>query len=97
MRLQVADLSRMLAVRTLQLQLEYVAASLEDETLDIVQNAQNAGFLLFRVAHAAHAMAPVSPGWPCPCSLMAVPLCMSTCHTQTGWPSITCSSACLMW
>lgn len=38
----------MVAVRTLQLQLEYVAASLEDEILDIAQNTQDAGFLLFR-------------------------------------------------
>ena len=57
---QVEDLSRALAVRTLQLQLEYVAGSLEDETLDIAQNTQNAGFLLFR-----HARSPVGLVGPC--------------------------------
>ena len=50
MPIQVAELSRALAVRTLQLQMEYVAGCLEDEALDIVQNTQNAGFLLFRRA-----------------------------------------------
>ncbi|KAK9810635.1 hypothetical protein WJX73_006190 [Symbiochloris irregularis] len=48
MDLEVTELTRALAVRTLQLQMEYVAASLEDETLEIVQNTPNAGFLLFR-------------------------------------------------
>lgn len=45
---EVAELSRGLAIKTLQLQMEYVASSLEDEALDIAQDTQNAGFFLLR-------------------------------------------------
>lgn len=44
----MAELSRGLAIKTLQLQMEYVASSLEDEALDIAQDTQNAGFFLLR-------------------------------------------------
>ena len=50
---QVGALSRALAVRTLQLEMEYVYSYLEEEALDIAQGSQAAGWLLFRQARAA--------------------------------------------
>jgi len=47
-RAQVGGLSRALAVRTLQLEMEYVYSYLEEEALDIAQGSQAAGWLLFR-------------------------------------------------
>lgn len=46
--MQVLVLSRTLAVKTLQLELEYICSALEDEALDVVQGTQDAGFLLTR-------------------------------------------------
>lgn len=45
---QVGALSRALAIRTLQLELEYIYGCLEDEALDIGQGTQNPSFLLSR-------------------------------------------------
>ena len=45
---QVGALSRALAVRTLQLELEYIYGCLEEEALDIGQGTQNPTFLLSR-------------------------------------------------
>ncbi|CAK0783736.1 hypothetical protein CVIRNUC_006935 [Coccomyxa viridis] len=45
---EVGALSRALAVRTLQLELEYICGCLEDEALDIGQGTQNPAFLLSR-------------------------------------------------
>ena len=45
---QVGALSRALAVRTLQLEMEHVYGYLEEEALDIAQGSQAAGWLLFR-------------------------------------------------
>ena len=45
---QVLILSRTLAVKTLQLELEYIFAALEDEALDVAQGTKDAGFLLSR-------------------------------------------------
>lgn len=44
---RVAGLSRALAVRTLQLQMEYIYGCIEDEALDIAQS-KNTGVLLIR-------------------------------------------------
>ncbi|KAL3132082.1 hypothetical protein ABBQ32_008692 [Trebouxia sp. C0010 RCD-2024] len=44
----VSSLSRTLAVRTLQLEMEYIYSCLEDETLDIAQDLKGAGYLLLR-------------------------------------------------
>ncbi len=44
----VSSLSRTLAVRTLQLEMEYIFSCLEDETLDIAQDLKGAGYLLLR-------------------------------------------------
>lgn len=44
-------LSRGLAVRTLQLELEYIYGCLEEEALDIGQGTQNPTFLLSRQVH----------------------------------------------
>ena len=46
-------LSQALAVRTLQLELEYIAGALEDEALDIGQGTQNPTFLLSRQVRGA--------------------------------------------
>ena len=46
--MQVGALSRALAVRTLQLELEYIYSCLEEEALDIGQGTQNPTFLLSR-------------------------------------------------
>ena len=46
-------LSQALAVRTLQLELEYIAGALEDEALDIGQGTQNPTFLLSRQVRRA--------------------------------------------
>lgn len=56
---RVAGLSRALAVRTLQLQMEYIYGCIEDEALDIAQS-KNTGVLLIRWS-CLKAM--VSPGW----------------------------------
>ena len=48
--MQVAALSQELAVRTLQLEMEWVYNTLEDEALDIAQGTRAAGFLLLRQA-----------------------------------------------
>ncbi|CAL8462025.1 g1556 [Coccomyxa elongata] len=45
---EVGALSRALAIRTLQLELEYIYGCLEDEALDIGQGTQNPSFLLSR-------------------------------------------------
>ena len=44
----VSSLSRTLAVRTLQLEMEYIYNCLEDEALDVAQDLQGAGYLLLR-------------------------------------------------
>lgn len=44
----VSSLSRTLAVRTLQLEMEYIFSCIEDEALDIAQDLKGAGFLLLR-------------------------------------------------
>ena len=44
----VASLARALAVRTLQLEMEAVLGTLEDEALDVAQGSSDAGFLIFR-------------------------------------------------
>lgn len=44
----VSSLSRTLAVRTLQLEMEYIFSCLEDEALDIAQDLKGAGYLLLR-------------------------------------------------
>lgn len=44
----VSSLSRTLAVRTLQLEMEYIYGCLEDEALDVAQDLQGAGYLLLR-------------------------------------------------
>lgn len=44
----VSSLSRTLAVRTLQLEMEYIFTCLEDEALDIAQDLKGAGYLLLR-------------------------------------------------
>lgn len=41
-------LSKTLAVKTLQLEMEYIFAALEDEALDVAQGTEDAGFLLSR-------------------------------------------------
>ena len=46
----VSSLSRTLAVRTLQLEMEYVYSALEEEALDVAQDLKGAGFLLLRLA-----------------------------------------------
>lgn len=38
-------------MKTLQLELEYIYAALEDEALDVAQGTQDAGFLLSRQAY----------------------------------------------
>ncbi len=45
---QVTELSKTLAVKTLQLEMEYIFAALEDEALDVAQGTEDAGFLLSR-------------------------------------------------
>ena len=45
---EVSGLSRALAVRTLQLEMEYIFGCLEDEALDIAQDLKGAGYLLLR-------------------------------------------------
>ena len=45
---QVTEVSRALAVHTMQLQMEYVAASLEDEALDLAERSPSAQLLLNR-------------------------------------------------
>ena len=47
---EISEISRSLAVRTLQLEMVYVFGGLEDEALDIAQGTSSAGFLLFRCA-----------------------------------------------
>lgn len=47
----VGGLSRTLAVRTLQLEMEYIFCGLEDEALDIAQDLKGAGYLLLRCKH----------------------------------------------
>lgn len=44
----VSSLSRTLAVRTLQLEMEYIFSCIEDEALDIAQDLKGAGYLLLR-------------------------------------------------
>lgn len=44
----VSSLSRTLAVRTLQLEMEYIYGCLEDEALDVAQDLKGAGYLLLR-------------------------------------------------
>lgn len=46
--MQVTTLSKELAVKTLQLEMEYIFGALEDEALDVAQDTENAGFLLSR-------------------------------------------------
>lgn len=46
--MQVLVLSRTLAVKTLQLEMEYIFAALEDEAVDVAQGTKDAGFLLSR-------------------------------------------------
>ena len=46
--MQVTEVSRALAVHTMQLQMEYVAASLEDEALDLAERSPSAQLLLNR-------------------------------------------------
>ena len=46
---EVSGLSRALAVRTLQLEMEYIFGCLEDEALDIAQDLKGAGYLLLRL------------------------------------------------
>ena len=48
---QVTEVSRALAVHTMQLQMEYVAASLEDEALDLAERSPSAQLLLNRYRH----------------------------------------------
>ena len=45
----VSSLSRTLAVRTLQLEMEYIYGCLEEEALDVAQDLQGAGYLLLRL------------------------------------------------
>ena len=45
---EVSALSRALAVRTLQLEMEFIYGCLEDEALDITQGISAAAFMLFR-------------------------------------------------
>ena len=45
---QVTTLSKELAVKTLQLEMEYIFGALEDEALDVAQDLEGAGFLLSR-------------------------------------------------
>ena len=45
---QVTEVSCALAVHTMQLQMEYVAASLEDEALDLAERSPSAQLLLNR-------------------------------------------------
>ena len=45
---QVTTLSKELAVKTLQLEMEYIFAALEDEAMDVAQDTEQAGFLLSR-------------------------------------------------
>ena len=52
-RAQVGGLSRALAVRTLQLEMEFMYGYLEEEALDVAQGSQAAGWLLFRQARGA--------------------------------------------
>jgi len=47
---QVTALSKTLAVKTLQLEMEYIFAALEDEAIDVAQGTEDAGFLLSRYA-----------------------------------------------
>jgi len=47
---QVGGLSRALAVRTLQLEMEFMYGYLEEEALDVAQGSQAAGWLLYRQA-----------------------------------------------
>lgn len=54
---QVGALSRALAIRTLQLELEYIYGCLEDEALDIGQGTQNPSFLLSRQVMTATSQA----------------------------------------
>ena len=49
----VSSLSRTLAVRTLQLEMEYVYSALEEEALDVAQDLKGSGFLLLRLADVA--------------------------------------------
>ena len=58
---KVGALSRALAVRTLQLELEYIYGCLEEEALDIGQGIQNPTFLLSRQVHpSTHSCDPAS-------------------------------------
>ncbi len=41
-------MSKELAVKTLQLEMEYIFGALEDEALDVAQDLEGAGFLLSR-------------------------------------------------
>lgn len=45
---EVSALSRALAVRTLQLEMEFIYGCLEDEAMDITQGISAAAFMLFR-------------------------------------------------
>ncbi len=53
---EVSALARTLAVRTLQLEMEFIYGCLEDEAMDITQGASASAFMLFR--------SPPPPSWP---------------------------------
>ena len=53
--MQVTELSRALAVHTMQLQMEYVASSLEDEALDLAERSHSTQLLLNRQVQKSQA------------------------------------------
>ena len=58
---EVSALSRALAVRTLQLEMEFIYGCLEDEAMDITQGTSAAAFMLFRYAREPPAPTPTHP------------------------------------
>jgi hypothetical protein len=81
----VSSLSRTLAVRTLQLEMEYIFSCLEDEALDIAQDLKGAGYLLLRCAklHACYE-AETSSAAKCVC------VCASCCTQIKGSLHVAC-------
>ena len=64
----VSSLSRTLAVRTLQLEMEYIYGCLEDEALDVAQDLKGAGYLLLRSVSCCNMTSKTSLYHRCSCS-----------------------------
>ena len=87
----VSSLSRTLAVRTLQLEMEYIFSCLEDETLDIAQDLEGAGYLLLRYSCTFFATALNN------CNNTLLPMLHHTCGpvNSSTRDSLKCMDACM--